>query len=39
MAILLYKQGLRELENAVRLNIDPNGNLFYYLSLSLHVYM
>ncbi len=28
MAILLYKQGIRELEKAVNLNIDPNGNLF-----------
>ena len=25
MAILLYKQGIRELEKAVNLNIDPNG--------------
>jgi len=26
MAILLYKQGIRELEKAVKLNIDPNDN-------------
>jgi hypothetical protein len=28
MAILLYKQGIRELEKAVKLNIDPNGKMF-----------
>lgn len=28
MAILLYKQGIRELEKAVQLNIDPNGKKF-----------
>jgi hypothetical protein len=27
-AILLYKQGIRELEKAVKLNIDPNGKMF-----------
>jgi hypothetical protein len=26
-AILLYKQGIRELEKAVKLNIDPNGKM------------
>ncbi len=36
MAILLYKQGIRELEKAVNLNIDPNGNLFK-LFLSIYV--
>jgi len=28
MAILLYKQGIRELEKAAHLNIDPNGKMF-----------
>ena len=28
MAILLYKQGIRELEKAVKLNINPNGKMF-----------
>lgn len=37
MAILLYKQGVRELEKAVNLNIDPNGNLFNYLFLFIHM--
>jgi hypothetical protein len=36
MAILLYKQGIRELEKAVNLNIDPNGKLFRS-SLSIHM--
>lgn len=37
MAILLYKQGVRELEKAVSLNIDPNGNLLRYLFLFIFV--
>lgn len=37
MAILLYKQGIREFEKAVKLNIDPNGSLFIP-SLLVHVY-
>jgi hypothetical protein len=37
MAILLYKQGIRELEKAVNLNIDPNGKMSY-LTLSIYLY-
>lgn len=33
MAILLYKQGIRELEKAVSLNLDPNGNMIMFLLL------
>lgn len=39
MAILLYKQGVRELEKAVNLNIDPNGNWRHYLSFSFYSFL
>ena len=35
MAILLYKQGIRELEKAVNLNVDPNGTMFILIVFSI----